>query len=59
MLLGALTRVFYNLRHQGRTIWALPALGVVGVLLLAWAIKPDDAVSESLRRPLPTRRWRR
>ena len=24
MLLGALTRVFYNLRHQGRTIWAIP-----------------------------------
>ena len=45
MLLGALTRVFYNLRHQGRTIWAIPALGVVGVLLLAWAIKPDDADS--------------
>ena len=31
MLLGALARVFFNLRHQGRTIWALPALGVVGV----------------------------
>ena len=47
MLLGVLTRVFYNLRHQGRTIWAIPALGVVGVLLLAWAIKPDDADSGS------------
>jgi len=42
MLLGVLSRVFYNLRHQGRTIWALPVLGVVGVLLLAWALKPDD-----------------
>ena len=47
MLLGALTRVFYNLRHQGRTIWALPALGVVGVLLLVWALEPDDADSGS------------
>ena len=43
MLLGVLTRVFFNLRHQGRTIWAIPALGAIGVLLLAWAIKPDDA----------------
>jgi uncharacterized membrane protein len=43
MLLGALARVFYNLRHQGRTIWALPAVGVVGVLLLVWALKPDDS----------------
>ena len=47
MLLGVLTRVFYNLRHQGRTIWALPVLGVVGVLLLVWALKPDDADSGS------------
>jgi uncharacterized membrane protein len=47
MLLGALTRVFYNLRHRGRTIWAIPALGAVGVLLLAWAIKPDDAGSDN------------
>jgi uncharacterized membrane protein len=47
MLLGALTRVFYNLRHQGRTIWAIPAIGAVAVLLLAWAIKPDDADSGS------------
>ena len=39
MLLGVLTRVFYNLRHQGRTIWALPVLGVVGVLLLVWALE--------------------
>ena len=42
MLLGVLSRVFFNLRHQGRTIWALPVVGVVAVLLLAWAIKPDD-----------------
>ena len=45
MLLGALSRVFYNLRHQGRTVWALPVLGVIAVVLLAWAIKPDDGAS--------------
>ena len=27
MLLGVLARVFFNLRHQGRTIWALPVVG--------------------------------
>jgi uncharacterized membrane protein len=43
MLLGALARVFYNLRHQGRTIWALPAVGIFAVLLLVWALKPDDS----------------
>jgi uncharacterized membrane protein len=45
MLLGVLARVFFNLRHQGRTIWALPALGAAGVILLAIAIKPDDNAS--------------
>ena len=43
MLLGVLARVFFNLRHQGRTIWALPVLGAVGVVLLAVAISPDDS----------------
>jgi uncharacterized membrane protein len=43
MLLGVLSRVFYNQRHQGRTIWALPALGGVAVILLAIVIKPDDS----------------
>jgi uncharacterized membrane protein len=42
MLLGVLARVFFNLRHQGRTIWALPAVGAVAVVLLALAIRPDD-----------------
>jgi uncharacterized membrane protein len=45
MLLGVLARVFFNLRHQGRTVWALPALGAAGVLLLAWALEPDDCSS--------------
>ena len=27
MLLGAWARLFFNLRHQGRTIWAIPAVG--------------------------------
>jgi uncharacterized membrane protein len=43
MLLGVLARVFFNLRHQGRTIWALPVLGGVAVILLAIAIKPEDS----------------
>jgi len=43
MLLGVLSRVFFNLRHQGRTIWALPALALVAVVALAWAIKPSDS----------------
>ena len=47
MLLGVLSRVFFNLRHQGRTIWALPVVGGVAVVLLAIAIRPDDGGSAS------------
>jgi uncharacterized membrane protein len=45
MALGAWTRVFYNLRHGGRTLWWIPAVGAVGVLALAFAIRPDDSGS--------------
>jgi uncharacterized membrane protein len=42
MLLGAWARLFFNLRHTGRTIWTIPAIGVVAVVALAFAIEPDD-----------------
>ncbi len=43
MFLGALSRLFFNLRHGGRTIWAIPAVGVVVLVVLAVAIRPDDS----------------
>jgi uncharacterized membrane protein len=42
MLLGAWVRLFFNLRHAGRTHWWMPAVGALAVLGLAIAIKPDD-----------------
>jgi uncharacterized membrane protein len=42
MLLGAGVRLFFNLRHAGRTHWWMPAVGAVAVVALALAIKPDD-----------------
>jgi uncharacterized membrane protein len=42
MLLGAAVRLFFNLRHGGRTHWwILPAVAVAGIVL-ALAIRPDD-----------------
>ena len=35
MFVGGLSRVFFNLRHQGRTLWAIPALCVVILVVLA------------------------
>jgi uncharacterized membrane protein len=46
MALSAWVRHFFNLRHQGRTVWAIPATAAAGVVALALAIAP---------RPQPTR----
>ncbi len=47
MLLSAWLRLFFNLRHQGRTVWAIPASGAVGLALVAIWLAPrggDSAV---------------
>jgi uncharacterized membrane protein len=43
MLVGAWIRVYFNLRHRGRTVWAIPATAALAVLAIAIAIRPDDA----------------
>jgi uncharacterized membrane protein len=43
MLVGAWIRLFFNLRHGGRTIWAIPASAALAVLAIAIVIRPDDA----------------
>lgn len=46
LLLAAFVRHFFNLRHKGRTMWAIPVSAGVAALLLAVAIapsKPQDA----------------
>ena len=35
MLLGAWARLFFNLRHQGRTLWWMPVAGAVAFVALA------------------------
>jgi uncharacterized membrane protein len=42
MLVGAWIRLFFNLRHRGRTIWAIPVTAGIAVLAIAIAIRPDD-----------------
>jgi uncharacterized membrane protein len=42
MLVGAWIRHFFNLRHRGRTVWAIPATAAVAAVALAVAIRPDD-----------------
>ena len=45
MGLGAWTRHFFNLRHQGREVWWIPASAAVGVVVLAVAIAPRGVLS--------------
>jgi mono/diheme cytochrome c family protein len=42
MLLGVWVRLFFNLRHAGRTHWWMPAVGAIAAVGLAVAIKPDN-----------------
>jgi uncharacterized membrane protein len=42
MVIGASARLFYNLRHGGRTIWAIPALAAAAVIALAIVVEPDE-----------------
>jgi uncharacterized membrane protein len=48
LLLAACVRHFFNLRHKGRTVWAIPVTAALATLALAVAIaphKPDTAQS--------------
>ena len=40
LLLAAYVRHFFNLRHKGRTVWAIPVSAGIATLLLAIAIAP-------------------
>ena len=52
LLLTAYVRHFFNLRHRGRTVWAIPVTAAIGTLALATAIAPErrsDASEVSMR----------
>jgi uncharacterized membrane protein len=42
MLIGAWIRLFFNLRHRGQNVWAIPVTAAIAVLVLAFVIRPDD-----------------
>ncbi|HEY5872313.1 MAG TPA: c-type cytochrome, partial [Gaiellaceae bacterium] len=42
----ALIRVFFNRWHMGRRDWWLPAVATVGVIALAFWLKPEEAGSD-------------
>jgi uncharacterized membrane protein len=45
MAIGAWARLFYNLRHTGRTYWAMPVVGIAAFVALAVLVeRSDDSV---------------
>ena len=53
MVLGAWVRHFFNLRHRGRTVWAIPITAAVALVALAVAIRPEDRSSGAGGPPAP------
>jgi uncharacterized membrane protein len=53
MLVGAALRHFFNLRHAGRTVWAIPIGAAVAVVALAVAIRPEETQSAQGAAPVP------
>jgi uncharacterized membrane protein len=52
MLIGAWVRHFFNLRHEGRTVWAIPASAAVATVALALVIQPDEPEAPSANAPV-------
>jgi len=48
MLLAAYVRHFFNLRHHGRTVWAIPVSAALAALALAVAIAPDKPAASTV-----------
>jgi uncharacterized membrane protein len=47
MALSAWVRHFFNLRNQGRVVWAIPVSAAIGVVIVAVAIAPRPAPPSS------------
>lgn len=43
MAVGAWIRVFFNLRHAGRTVWEIPVTAALAIAAIAVWIRPDPA----------------
>ena len=42
LVIGAWVRHFFNLRHAGRTVWAIPVTAALGIAALAIVIRPQS-----------------
>jgi uncharacterized membrane protein len=42
LVIGAWVRHFFNLRHMGRTVWAIPVTAAIAIAVLAILIRPQN-----------------
>ena len=52
MLVGAWIRVYFHLRHAGRTVWWIPLTAAAALVAIAIWIRPPDANSSSVGPPV-------
>jgi len=45
LVIGAWVRHFFNLRHLGRTVWAIPITAAIAIAVLAILIRPQNEVA--------------
>jgi uncharacterized membrane protein len=45
LVIGAWVRHFFNLRHTGRTVWAIPVSAAIAIAVLAILIRPQNESS--------------
>jgi len=53
LVIGAWVRHFFNLRHAGRTVWAIPATAALAIAALAIVIRPQDKPAEAGTQAVP------
>ena len=53
MVIGAWIRHFFNLRHAGRTIWAIPVTAALAIAGVAVAIRPEDSGGRRIEAVVP------
>jgi uncharacterized membrane protein len=53
MAIGAWIRHFFNLRHAGRTVWAIPVSAALAIAAVAVAIRPEESGGRAITRVVP------
>ena len=58
MAIGAWIRHFFNLRHAGRTVWAIPVTAALAIVAVAVAIRPEESGGRGAEAVVPFARAR-